>query len=43
MWDVSTYECLKTFQGHSHRVTSVTFSPQGNILASASDDQTVRL
>jgi WD40 repeat protein/GTPase SAR1 family protein len=43
IWDIVTGQCLSTLQGHSNRVTSISFSPDGHILASGSDDQTVRL
>ncbi|KAK6507221.1 hypothetical protein TWF481_005671 [Arthrobotrys musiformis] len=45
LWDVlsSTEEPLRTFQGHSDDVTSVSFSPDNQWLASGSRDQTIRI
>ncbi|MUL38417.1 caspase family protein [Gloeocapsopsis dulcis] len=34
---------LKSFEGHNSWLNSVSFSPNGNLLASASDDKTVKL
>lgn len=35
--------CLNTLRGHTHRVWTIAFSPDGQLLASGSDDQTIRL
>jgi hypothetical protein len=40
---MSTYKKICTLKGHSDTVRSVSFSPDGSLLASASYDNTVRL
>lgn len=42
LWDVKTGETLRIFQGHTAKVFSCCFSPDGAKLASASRDKTVR-
>jgi WD40 repeat protein len=34
---------LKILQGHTKKINSVEFSPDGQLLASGSDDETIRL
>jgi WD40 repeat protein len=43
LWDVSTGEEVRVFEGHTSDVRSVAFSPDGQYALSGSDDGTVRL
>ena len=43
LWDATTGSPLRTLTGHTSWVESVSFSPDGNTLASGSWDRTVRL
>ena len=42
LWDVSSGQAVRTFQGHSH-VYSVAFSPDGRYALSGSGDKTLKL
>ena len=43
LWDVATGTNIATLEGHTSGVSSVSFSPDGTTLASASWDKTVKL
>ena len=43
LWDVEMGTLLQTFKGHEGEVLSVSFSPDGNRLASGSVDKTILL
>jgi WD40 repeat protein len=43
LWDVLTGECLYIYTGHNLPVNAAVFSPDGNTIASSSEDSTIRL
>jgi WD40 repeat protein len=43
LWDVATHKEIAILTGHEHWLRSVSFSPDGNLLASAAWDGTIRL
>jgi len=43
LWDVATGQEIRALIGHTDQVLSVAYSPDGNILATGSDDGTIKL
>jgi len=43
IWDNETGELLQKLEGHKHQIRIICSSPDGQLIASACDDQTIRL
>jgi WD40 repeat protein len=43
LWDLKSFQMVRSLPGHAHGVDNLVFSPDGQMLASASYDGTVRL
>ncbi|MBE9076801.1 hypothetical protein IQ241_05740 [Romeria aff. gracilis LEGE 07310] len=43
LWDASTGRCLRSLPGHTNTINAIAFHPQGKLLASCSQDATIRL
>lgn len=43
IWDVESGTCISTLKGHRAAVVSVAFSPDGQYIASGSDDRTIKI
>jgi WD40 repeat protein len=43
LWDIKSYSCLKTFNGHDHYVSGLAFLPSGDAFVSCSRDKTLKL
>lgn len=43
LWDVETGDIIRTLEGHTEGISDIAWSANGDFLASASDDKTVRL
>lgn len=43
LWDLRTSGCVKELHGHSSAVQDLTFSPDGSMVLTGSDDATARV
>lgn len=43
LWELTTFSCLKTFNGHEHTVSYAKFTILGDFIISASRDKTLRI
>jgi WD40 repeat protein len=42
-WDLATGKCLQTYTGHTNWIWSIAYSPDGQTIASASEDETIKI
>jgi WD40 repeat protein len=42
-WNITTGECLQTYTGHTNWVWSIAYTPDGSRIASAGDDETIKI
>ena len=43
VWDLKTGRCLKTYEAHTHFVTSIAFNQRSPVVATGSVDQVVKV
>lgn len=43
LWDAYTGQILRTFEGHKEGISDIAWSKDGEYLASASDDKTIKI
>jgi len=43
LWDLNKKTVLKTFKGHEDKVKDIVFSPDGNYVVSASEDESIKI
>ena len=43
LWDIASGQCIRTFEGHTKEVYSVSFSSDGKFVLSGSEDKTIKL
>jgi WD repeat-containing protein 61 len=43
IWELSTLECIHTFEDHKDQIWSIAFDETGARLASVSDDHSIRI
>lgn len=41
IWDMTSHECIHTFDNHTKQVTGVRYDPNGSRLVSVSDDTSI--